>query len=102
GPAIYEGKVFRTALDAFVVALNQKDGKEIWRQKVAERKDGFAETVAPLVANGVLITGISGAEFGIRGFLDGWDPQDGKHLWRRFTVAGPGEPGGDTWPKSEA
>lgn len=40
-------------------------------------------TVAPLIANNVLITGISGAEFGIRGFIDGWDPETGKHLWRR-------------------
>ena len=102
GPAIYDGKVFRTTLDAFVVALDQKDGKEIWRQKAAEWKDGFSLTVAPLVANGVLLTGISGAEFGIRGFLDGWDPQSGTHLWRRFTVAAPGEPGGDTWPKTDA
>ena len=39
-----------------------------------------------------MITGISGAEYGIRGFLDGWDPQTGKHLWRTYTIAGPGEP----------
>ena len=44
GPAIYDGKVFRTTLNAFVIALDQKDGKELWRQKVAEWKDGFAET----------------------------------------------------------
>ena len=57
--------------------------------------------MAPLVADGVVITGISGAEYGIRGFIDGWDPDDGKHLWRTYTVAGPDDPGktwpGDTW-----
>ena len=83
GVALYNGKVFRTTLNAFVVALDQKTGKEVWRQKAAEWKEGYSQTVAPLIANGVLVTGISGAEFGIRGFLDGWDPDTGKHLWRR-------------------
>ena len=46
----------------------------------------------------MVITGISGAEFGIRGFIDGWDPQTGEHLWRTYTIPGPGEPGHDTWP----
>ena len=46
--------------------------------------------MAPLIADGVVITGISGAEYGIRGFLDGWDPETGKHLWRTYTMPGPG------------
>ena len=99
GAAIYNGKVFRTTLDAFVVALDAKTGKEVWKQKVAEWRDGFSMTVAPLVANGVLITGISGAEFGIRGFIDGWNPETGEHLWRRFTIPARGERGNDTWPQ---
>jgi len=98
GPAIFDGKLYRTTLDAFVVALDMKTGKEIWRQKAAEWRDGYSMTVAPLIADGVLITGISGAEFGIRGFLDGWDPETGAHLWRRYTIPAPGEPGSDTWP----
>jgi alcohol dehydrogenase (cytochrome c) len=96
GPAIYQGKLYRTTLDAFVVALDMKTGKEAWRQQAAEWKEGYSMTVAPLVANGVVITGISGAEFGIRGFLDGWEAQTGKHVWRRYTVPAPGEPGGET------
>ena len=99
GAAIYNGKVFRTTLDAFVVALDAKTGKEVWKQKVAEWRDGFSMTVAPLVANGVLVTGISGAEFGIRGFIDGWNPETGEHLWRRFTIPARGERGNDTWPQ---
>ena len=80
GVAVYNGKVFRTTLHAYVVALDQKTGKELWKQKAAEWTEGYSQTVAPLIANGVLVTGISGAEFGIRGFLDGWDPDTGKHL----------------------
>ena len=97
GVALYRGKVFRTTLDALVVAMDQKTGKVLWKQKAAEWKDGYSQTVAPQIANGVVITGISGAEFGIRGFLDGWDPDTGKHLWRRYTTPGPGEKGHDTW-----
>ncbi|MEQ1772500.1 MAG: PQQ-dependent dehydrogenase, methanol/ethanol family [Burkholderiales bacterium] len=99
GAAIYNGKVFRTTLDAFVVALDMKTGKQVWKEKFAEWKEGYSSIVAPLVANGVLITGMSGAEFGVRGFLDGWDPETGKKLWRRYTVPGPGEKGFETWPQ---
>ena len=99
GAAIYNGKVFRTTLDAYVVAYHAKDGKELWKSKAAEWKAGYSLTVAPLIANGVLITGISGAEFGIRGFIDGWDTETGKHLWRRYTIPARGEKGNETWPQ---
>ncbi|MCS3726595.1 methanol/ethanol family PQQ-dependent dehydrogenase [Bradyrhizobium betae] len=97
GAALYDGKVFRTTLDANVIALDAKNGKELWRQKAADIKEGYSMTVAPLVADGVVITGISGAEFGTRGFIDGWDPATGKHLWRTHSIPSPDEPGGDTW-----
>ena len=47
----------------------------------------------------MLVTGISGAEFGIRGFIDGWDPETGKQLWRRYTIPARGEKGNETWPQ---
>jgi alcohol dehydrogenase (cytochrome c) len=102
GLAIYNGKIFRGTLDANLVALDAKTGKQVWKQKVAEWKEGFSITGAPLVANGVLITGMSGAEFGVRGFLDAYDPDTGKHLWRHYTIPAPGEPGSETWPKGDA
>src|ERR1700757_2785520 len=97
GAAIFDGKLFRTTLDANVIALDAKTGKELWRQKAAEIKEGYSMTVAPLVADGVILTGISGAEYGTRGFIDGWDPATGKHLGRTNTIASPDEPGGGTW-----
>jgi alcohol dehydrogenase (cytochrome c) len=97
GAALYDGKLFRTTLDANVIALDAKTGKELWRQKAADIKEGYSMTVAPLVADGVVITGISGAEFGTRGFIDGWDPATGKRLWRTYSIPTPDEPGGDTW-----
>ena len=98
GAAIYNGKLYRVTLDAHVIALDMKSGKQLWKTKFAEWKDGYSSIVAPLVANGILITGMSGAEFGVRGFLDGWDLETGKQLWRRYTIPGPGEAGSETWP----
>ena len=55
----------------------------------------------PIVANGVLISGVAGGESTTRGFLDGWDPDTGKKLWRRYTIPAPGEPGSETWEKDD-
>jgi alcohol dehydrogenase (cytochrome c) len=98
GAAIYEGRLFRTTLDARVIALDMKTGKEIWNVKSGDAKEGIAMTGAPIIANGVLITGMAGAEYGSRGYIEGYDPNDGKRLWRRYTVPRPGEPGAETWP----
>jgi alcohol dehydrogenase (cytochrome c) len=97
---IYNGKVFRVTIDNHVLALDMKTGKQLWNQKFADSKDGYYSTSAPIVANGVLISGVAGGESTTRGFLDGWDPDTGKKLWRRYTIPSPGEPGSETWPKN--
>jgi alcohol dehydrogenase (cytochrome c) len=97
---IYHGKVFRVTIDNHLLALDMKTGEEIWNQKFANLTDGFYATGGPIVANGVLISGVSGGESTTRGFLDGWDPDTGKKLWRRYTIPAPGEPGSETWPKN--
>jgi alcohol dehydrogenase (cytochrome c) len=99
---IYNGKLFRVTLDNHVLALDMKNGKELWNQKFADSKEGFYSTGGPIVANGVLISGVAGGESTTRGFLDGWDPDTGKKLWRRYTIPAPGEPGSETWPKGDA
>lgn len=101
GMAALNGVLYRTTIDAHVMAISMTDGKPLWKQKAAEYKDGYSMTHAPLIADGVLITGISGGEYGSRGFLDGWDLKTGEKKWHRWTTAAPGEPGGDTW-KGEA
>jgi alcohol dehydrogenase (cytochrome c) len=98
GVAIYDGKLFRATLDAHVMAMDAKTGKQLWKSKAADYLNGQAMTSAPLIANGVVLTGIAGGEYGTRGFIDGWDPATGKQLWRFYTTAAPGEKGGDTWP----
>lgn len=101
GMAALDGVLYRTTIDAHVLAVSMADGKTLWKQKAAEYKDGYTMTHAPLIAGGVLITGISGGEYGTRGFLDAWDLKTGEKKWHRWTTAAPGEPGGDTW-KGEA
>src|SRR6266853_1424444 len=97
-PTIYNGKLFRVTADNYLVALDMKTGRVVWPQKYADWKEGYYSTGAPIIANGVLISGMSGGEYTTRGFLDGWDPETGTKLWRRYTIPAPGEPGSDTWP----
>jgi alcohol dehydrogenase (cytochrome c) len=97
---IYDGKLFRVSIDNHLIALDMKTGKELWNQTFADWREGYTATGAPIVANGVVISGMSGGEFTTRGFLDGWDPETGKKLWRRYTIPEPGEPGSETWPQN--
>ncbi|MEM9063559.1 MAG: PQQ-dependent dehydrogenase, methanol/ethanol family [Pseudomonadota bacterium] len=97
GAAILDGTLFRTTLDAHVVALDAATGEEIWKTKSIDFRAGYSMTVAPLVADGVVIVGISGGEYGIRGYIEGYDPKSGDRLWRTYTVPAPGEPGSETW-----
>ena len=100
GVAIYNGKIIRALLDNYIIALDAKTGKEVWKTKSpapTSVENGYAMTGAPLVANGVVVGGVAGAEFSHRGFLEGYDVETGKHLWRLYTIPGEGEPGAETW-----
>ena len=97
GLAALDGVLYRTTIDAHVVAISMKDGKQVWKVKAADYKQGYSMTHAPLIAGGVLITGISGGEYGTRGFINGWDLKTGEKKWTRYTTALPNEKGGDTW-----
>ncbi len=99
GVALYGDKVYYAAGEAVLVALDAKTGTEVWTTKVAENKDGYYISLAPLVAGGKVMVGASGGEYGIRGFVAAFDPETGKEAWRTFTVPAPGEPGSETWPK---
>ena len=92
---IYNGKLFRQTVDAHVVALDMKTGKQVWKQKFAEWKEGYKGVVAPIVANGVLVSGMGGGDSTTRGFVEGYDPETGKRLWRTWTVPAPGEKGSE-------
>ena len=97
GVAILGDKLFLATLDAQMIAINAKTGKEIWKTDVADYKQQYAMTVAPLVVKDKVITGVAGGEHGIRGFIVAYDANSGKEVWRFNTVPGPGEAGYETW-----
>jgi alcohol dehydrogenase (cytochrome c) len=98
GLAIHGDKVFVGTLDARLVALNAKDGTVAWQQKVEDWKAAYSITGAPLVVGDLVITGIGGAEYGVRGFVQAFKAETGEPAWKTFVIPGPGEPGNETWP----
>jgi len=88
GAALYGNLVIFGTLDAQLVALDQNTGKVVWKEKVDDYAAGYSMTAAPLIAKGVLITGVSGGEFGIVGRVEGRNPMTGELLWMRPTVEG--------------
>lgn len=96
GVAIGEGKVFLGRLDGKLVALDQKTGAEVWTTTVERWQNGYSITAAPLYVDGMVITGVSGGEFGIRGRLTAYDASTGKLKWRFWTTE-PGSWGGDAY-----
>jgi len=97
GVAILGETVFLGTLDAHLLALDAKTGHLLWDTVVADYKAGYSITAAPLALSDKVIVGVSGGEYGIRGFLDAYNPKTGERLWRFWTVPGPGEPGHETW-----
>ena len=97
GVAIGDGRVYVATLDARLVALDARTGQKLWEKTLADYRDGYTATVAPLYVKDKVIVGISGGEYGIRGFLDAYDARTGERAWRFWTIPGPGEPGHETW-----
>src|ERR1700683_751196 len=99
GVALYGDKVYYAAGEAELVALDVKTGRPVWTTTVADNKAAYYITLAPLIAGGKVMVGVSGGETGIRGFVAAFDPETGKEQWRTYTIPAPGEPGSETWPK---
>jgi alcohol dehydrogenase (cytochrome c) len=97
GLAILGDKVFLGTLDAHVIALDAKTGDVVWDVVAADYRTGHSFTVAPLAVKDLVVIGVSGGEYGVRGFIDAYDAATGKRRWRFYTVPGPGEPGNETW-----
>src|SRR3954454_8270842 len=96
GVALGEGKVYLGQLDGNLVALDQQTGKVAWKTLVAPWQQGYSITNAPLYFDGMVITGLSGGEFGIRGRVTAFDAKTGKERWRFYTTE-PGSWGGDAY-----
>ena len=101
GVALYGDKVYFAPLDAVMVALDAKTGKVAWEAKIEDWKQGYYTTMAPLVVKGKVLIGVAGGEFGVRGFVQAFDAQTGKPVWKTYSIPAPGEPGSDTWKKAD-
>src|ERR1700738_5589622 len=98
GLAMGEGMLFLGQLDANIVEVDIKTGKEVWKTPIEDWHNGYGITSAPLYYDGIVYSGITGGELGTRGRLTALDAKTGKILWRWHTIPGLGEVGSDTWP----
>jgi alcohol dehydrogenase (cytochrome c) len=97
-PLVVDGTMyFTTGGHTAVYAVDARTGNPVWQKTLADYRDGYTATVAPLFVKDKVITGISGGEYGIRGFLDAYDAKTGNRAWRFWTIPAPGEPGSETW-----
>ena len=97
GVAVLDDLVYVGTVHTHLIALDRRSGAVRWDTVVDENKNGYYMTLAPMAVDGKIIIGISGAETGIRGFIDAYDAKTGKRAWRTYTVPAPGEPGSETW-----
>jgi PQQ-dependent dehydrogenase (methanol/ethanol family) len=97
GVAILGNNVFMTTADAHLIALNRTTGKLVWEAVMADEPMHYGSTVAPLVVKDAVIAGVSGGDWGIRGFVAAYKASNGERLWRRWTVPAKGEAGAESW-----
>src|SRR5580692_2445986 len=97
GLAILGNTLYYATTDAHLIALDARNGNLRWDVTMGDYKNGYSSTGAPLAVKDKIITGMAGGEFGVRGFIDGYDAKTGKRLWRFDTVPAKGEAGNDTW-----
>jgi alcohol dehydrogenase (cytochrome c) len=97
GVAILGDMLFMGTIDAQLVAIDARNGRPVWKKKVADYQAGYSLTLSPLVIRNKVLVGTAGGEYGIRGFVAAYDPATGNELWRFNTIPSPGEPGHDSW-----
>jgi alcohol dehydrogenase (cytochrome c) len=94
--ALYGDKIYFGTSDVHVVALDAKTGRVVWDQPITEPGSGFALSGGPLVAAGRVMQGVNGQAPG-GAYIVGLDAETGEETWRFYSIARPGEPGGDSW-----
>jgi alcohol dehydrogenase (cytochrome c) len=97
GVAVAGDRLFMQTDHAHILALNRWTGEPIWDTEMADYRQSYFATSAPLVTGSVVVAGVGGGEHGTRGFLAAYDIETGKEVWRFWTVPKPGEPGSETW-----
>jgi alcohol dehydrogenase (cytochrome c) len=97
GVAIAGDRLFMVTDHAHLLALNRFTGEILWDTEMADWRQNYNATSAPLIVGNMVISGTAGGEEGVRGFLAAFDQQTGKEVWRFWTIPKPGEPGSETW-----
>jgi len=90
GVAAWKGKIYVGTFDGRLVALDARTGKPVWSVVTGDQSKALTITQAPRVVKGRVLIGMSGGEYGIRGYISAYDAQTGKLAWRFYTV--PGDP----------
>ena len=101
GMAILKDKVFMVTDNAHLLALNRMTGALVWENVMPEEPMKYGSTVSPLIVNDTVIAGVSGGDWGIRGFVVCYQANTGEKLWRHWTIPNRGEPGSETWQGKE-
>lgn len=102
GSAILGNRLYVATIDSHLLALDIASGTPVWDAVVADYRHGYSITSAPLVVKDMVITGIAGGEYGIKGFIDAYDAATGERRWRFMTTPEPGDPGSETWGPNAA
>ena len=97
GAALAGDRVFMVTDDARLIALNRFTGELLWDTVMADYRENYFATSAPLIAGDLVIPGIGGGDSGVRGFLAAFDQRTGKEAWRFWTIPAAGEAGSETW-----
>ena len=97
GVAVLGDRVFMVTDHAHLIALHRLTGHLLWDVEMADYRQHYGSTSAPLVVNDLVIAGVSGGDEGIRGFLDAYNASTGERAWRFWAIPARGEPGSETW-----
>lgn len=97
GVAVLGDRVFTVSDNAHLFALHRFTGQLIWDVEMADSRQNYGATGAPLVVNDLVVAGVSGGDEGVRGFLDAYKASTGERVWRFWTIPARGEPGSETW-----
>jgi PQQ-dependent dehydrogenase (methanol/ethanol family) len=100
GIAIYRDMVYMGTLDAKLIGLDAKTGKLLWEKQIADPELGYSETMAPVAADGKILIGTNGGEYGVRGFVKAFDARNGELLWTFYTIPEKGHEG--VWAVNDA
>lgn len=101
GVAILGDKVFMETDNAHLIALNRTTGTLVWEQVMPDEAQHYGGTAAPLIVKDMVVGGVAGGDWGMRGFVAAYKAMTGERVWRTWTIPARGEPGSETWGPKE-